>query len=206
MRLATLASASFTALILAFGAQAQPGAATADPARLEGGEFAMDPAHARVLFSFQHMGFSTSSGYFTAVDAKLHFDPKAVDASRLEVSVKLDGIDTTVAMLDEHLKGADFFDVAHYPVATFKSTKIVVTGPATGAITGDLTLHGVTKPVVLEASFNGGGTNPMSKAYVLGFNAVGHLKRSDYGLGGAVPMVGDEVTLTISAEFDRAKS
>ena len=105
--------------------------------------------------------------------------------------------------MDAHLKSPDFFDAAKFPTASFKSTKIEVTGPSSGKITGDLTLHGVTKPVTLNASFNGGGINPMSKAYVLGFNATGTVKRSEFGISTYVPAVGDEVTLTISAEFDR---
>ena len=112
-------------------------------------------------------------------------------------------VTTTNPKLDEHLKSPDFFDVAKFPTASFKAGTITVTGPAAGTIAGQLTLHGVTKPVVLKASFNGAGVNPVSKKYVLGFDATTVLKRSEFGITTYVPMVGDEVTLTISGEFNR---
>ena len=179
--------------------------ATTDLTLIPGGEFALDASHAKIIFSTTHFGFSTYYGLFTNFDAKLNFDTSVPAKSTLDVTIHLDGIDTTNAKLDEHLKSADFFDVAHFPVATFKATKVEVTGPAVGKITGDLTLHGVTKPITLETSFNGGGLNPMSKAYVVGFNATGTIKRSDFGIKTYVPAVGDDVNLIISAEFDRVQ-
>ena len=173
--------------------------------QVEGGRFALDKNHAKIIFSTTHFGFSTYYGLFTAFDAKLDFDPKAPAKSSLEVTVDLNGIDTTNPKLDAHLKSPDFFDVARFPTATFKTTRIEVTGKTTGKITGDLTLHGVTRPVVLDASFNGGGINPMSKAYVVGVNATGTVQRSQFGITTFVPMVGDDVGLTISGEFDRVK-
>ena len=86
-----------------------------------------------------------------------------------------------------------------------KSTAIEVTGEGTGKLTGDLSLHGVTKPVTLDVTFNGSGTPPMTKIYVAGFDAVGTLKRSDFGIKNFVPLVGDDVKLLISCEFDRAQ-
>ncbi len=201
MKISSLVIAA--AMISAVPAFAQQAGPTTDPAKVEGGDFVMDRDHARVIFSYTHLGFSQSYGLFTESGAKLHFDPKAPANSSLEVTVDLNGIDTTVPKLDEHLKSAAFFDVAKYPTATFKSTKVVVTGPTTGTITGTLTLHGVTKPVTLQARFNGGGVSPITKAYVVGFNAVGQIKRSDFGISAYVPAVSDEVTLNISAEFDR---
>lgn len=176
-----------------------------DLAQVEGGHFAIDKSHAKIIFSTSHFGFSTYYGIFTDFDAKLDFDPKAPAKSTLDVQINMNGLDTTNPKLDAHLKSADFFDVAKFPQAGFKATKIEVTGPTTGKITGDLTLHGVTKPVTLDTSFNGGGVNPMSKAYVLGFNATGVVKRSEFGISTFVPAVGDDVTLTISGEFDRVQ-
>ena len=180
-------------------------APTTDLAQVQGGQFTVDKSHAKNIFSTTHFGFSTYYGLFSDFDAKLSFDPKTPTASSLDVTVNLPGITTTNPKLDEHLKSPMFFDVAQFPVATFKSTKIVVTGPTTGKVIGDLTLHGVTKPVTLETTFNGGGVNPMSKVYVVGFNAVGKLKRSDFGIAAFLPAVGYEVTLTISGEFDKAQ-
>ena len=195
-----------TALLFAVALAATPALAagpTTDLAQVEGGHFVVDKSHAKIIFSTTHFGFSTYYGLFTDFDAKLDFDPKMPTASKLAVTVRMNGIDTTNPKLDNHLKSAEFFDVAHYPTATFKSTKIEVTGPTTGRITGELTLHGVTKPVVLDTTFNGGGINPMTKAYVVGFNATGVVKRSEFGISTYVPVVGDDVKLTISGEFDR---
>jgi len=193
------------ALLATVPALADVPSPSTDLSQIQGGQFAVDKNHAKIIFSTTHFGFSTYYGLFTDFDAKLAFDPKAPAGSTLDVSVNLNGIDTTNTKLDNHLKSPDFFDVAKFPTATFKATKIVVTGPTTGQITGDLTLHGVTKPITLDASFNGGGVNMMSKAYVLGFNATGTVKRSDFGIVTYVPAVGDAVTLTISAEFDRVQ-
>lgn len=178
-------------------------APTTDLAQVEGGQFSVDKNHAKIIFSTTHFGFSTYYGLFNDFDAKLSFDPKDPAKSALKVTVNTNGIVTTNPKLDEHLKSPDFFDAAKFPQAVFSATQIKVTGPATGTITGNLTLHGVTKPVTLDATFNGGGVNPMTKAYVLGFNATGLIKRSEFGISTFVPVVGDDVTLTISAEFDR---
>jgi polyisoprenoid-binding protein YceI len=192
------------AMAFAVPVLAQQAGPTTDLAKLDGGTFELDRNHAKIIFSYNHFGYSVSYGMFTDFTGKLVFDPKAPAGSALEVSINLDGIDTTVPKLDAHLKSPDFFDTAKFPTAGFRSTKVAVTGPTTGTITGDLTLHGVTKPVTLDATFNGGGTN-VAKKYVLGFNAVGHVKRSEFGVGAYAPMVGDDVTLTLSAEFDRVQ-
>lgn len=202
MQIKTAASALVIALSLV-AVPALADAPTTDLTKVEGGNFAIDKSHAKIIFSTTHFGFSTYYGLFTDFDAKLAFDPKAPTSSNLSVTVNLSGIDTTNPKLDEHLKSPDFFNVAQFPTATFKSTKIEVTGATTGKIIGDLTLHGVTKPVEMDATFNGGGTNPMTKAYVVGFNATGVIKRSEFGIKTYVPVVGDDVTLTISGEFDR---
>ncbi len=202
MKLATMTM--IVGMTLASPVMAQMAGPTTDLSKVEGGVFNIDKNHARMIFSYSHFGYSISYGLFTDFSGKLNFDPKAPAAGSLEVAVNLDGIETTVPKLNEHLKGADFFNVAKFPSATFKSTAVAVTGPTTGTVTGDLTLKGVTKPVTLQVVFNGGGVN-MQKAYDLGFNAVGQIKRSDFGLGAYVPAVGDDVTLTISTEFDRVQ-
>ena len=200
MKTGILAFLVLAALAVPASAQ-QPAGPSTDLSKIEGGSYTLDRGHARIIFSYTHLGFSTSYGMFTDFTGKLNFDPKAPAKSSLTVTVNLNGIDTTVAKLDEHLKSSAFFDVAQFPTATFTTTAIKVTGLASGTITGDLTLHGVTKPVTLDATFNGGAVHPMLKVSDLGFNASGHVKRSDFGMNGFVPMVGDDVTLTISAEF-----
>jgi len=195
-----LTLAATIALAAATPALAQ---STPDIAKAEGGHFAVDKTHAKLIFSFNHFGYSTSYGLFSDFDAKLDLDPKTPAKSALDVTVDMNHIDTFVPKLDAHMKSADMFDVAKFPTASFKSTAIEVTGPATGKVTGNLTLHGVTKPVTLEATLNGSGVNPVTKNYVVGFNATATLKRSDFGISLYTPMVGDDVTLTISGEFIR---
>lgn len=181
------------------------GSEPADFKKVEGGHFKLDKRHARIVFSTTHLGFSTYYGFFGDLDGKLDYDPKSPAASALEVSVNLNGVVTNDSELDVNLKSADYFDVAKFPVATFKSTKIEMTGAAKGKITGDLTLHGVTKPVVLDVTLNRGGLHPMTQDYILGFDAMGTLSRSDFGIKTLVPLVGDQVKLAISCEFDRIK-
>lgn len=178
---------------------------TVDFKNVEGGHFKLDKRHARIVFSTTHLGFSTYYGFFGDLDGKLDYDPASPAASALEIAVNLNGLVTNDSELDENLKAPDYFDVAKFPVATFRSTKIEVTGAADGKITGDLTLHGVTKPVVLDVTLNRGGKHPVTQEYVLGFNATGKLSRSDFGIRTLVPLVGDQVELTISCEFNRAK-
>ena len=97
-----------------------------------------------------------------------------------------------------------FFDAAKFPTITFKSTKVVVTGPGKADVTGDLTMHGVTKQIYLHVKFNAAGTVPMMKgAYAAGFEATGTLKRSDFGVTAGIPMVGDETKLTIAGAFNK---
>ena len=180
-------------------------APVADLAKVEGGPYALDKSHARIIFSTTHFGFSTYYGFFDDFDAKLDFNPAAPEKSALKVSINLDGIVTANPKLETNLKSDGFFDVAKFPKATFASTHIELTGPASGKLTGDLSLHGVTKPVTLDVTFNGSGPKPMSAGYVIGFNAKAVLKRSDFGIKNFVPFVSDEVALLISCEFDRVE-
>jgi polyisoprenoid-binding protein YceI len=175
----------------------------ADPAKAEGGSFVLDPAHTMIVFSISHMGFTTFYGSFADKSGTLTFDPKAPAKSALEVTVSTASVSTNVEHLNNHLKTPDFLDTEKFPSATFKATKIEVTGPETGKITGDLTLHGVTKPLTLDAKFHGAGVNPLDKKYTVGFDATTVIHRSDYDIKTYVPLVGDDVTLMISAGFER---
>ena len=174
-------------------------------AQAQPGHYAIDRSHAKIIFAIDHLGFSTYYGVlndFTA--SSLDFDPAAPQKSALSLTINIAGLVTTDPKLDDKLKSDAFFDVAKFPTATFKSTSIKMTGAATGKLTGDLTLHGVTKPVMLDVTFNGAGSPPMTTIYVIGFNASAKLKRSDFGIKNFIPLVGDEVKLLISCEFDRA--
>ncbi len=194
----TAAFAAVLALSAAGAAQAQ---LTTSPAAVQAGTYKLDPAHGKITWSVTHFGFSTYIGQFSTVNATLKVDPKAPAASSVDVTVDTTSLGTLNAALDTHLKSKDFLDVAAFPTATFKSTKVTVTGEKTADIAGELTLHGVTKPVVVHAVFNQGGANPMDKKYELGFAGTAEIVRSDFGIKAYVPAISDKVTLTIEAEF-----
>lgn len=175
--------------------------ATVAAADVQAGTYKLETGHARVQFAVSHFGFSTWWGDFTGATGTLKLDPKNVAASQVDVTIPVASVATTNAKLDGELK--EWFGATEHPTITFKSTKVAATSPTTADITGDLTFHGVTKPVTLKAKFGGAGTNPMNKAYTVGFEATGTLKRSEFGVDKYVPMVGDDVTLTISAPFEK---
>jgi polyisoprenoid-binding protein YceI len=201
--LKTFSAAAFAAAIVAAaaaGAQAQA-VPNLSPAAVNAGAYTVEPMHTRVLFAVSHMGFTTWYGEFTNVSGTLTLAPKAVATSTLDIKIPTDTVSTSNTKLDGELKSPVWFDAAQFPTIEFKATHIVKTGRDTANITGDLTFHGVTKPVTLHAAFNGAGVNPLSKQYTVGFNATGEIKRSDFGVKTYVPLIGDEVTLTISAAF-----
>lgn len=199
--LKTAAFAAMLALSAAGAAQAQ---ISASPAAVQAGSYKLDPAHGKITWSVTHFGFSTYIGQFSHVDATLKLDPKALGATALNVTVDANSLGTLNPALDTHLKSKDFLDVAAFPTATFKATKVARTGEKTADIAGELTLHGVTKPVVVHAVFNQGGVNPLDKKYSLGFAGSAEINRSDFGIKAYVPAISDKVTLTIEAEFKAA--
>jgi len=165
------------------------------------GAYRLDPAHSKITWSVSHFGFSTYIGQFATVNGALKLDPNDLAATVLEATVDARSLGTLNPALDTHLKSPDFLDTAKFPTATFKATKVTRTGDRTADIAGDLTLHGVTRPVVVQATFNQAGPNPLVKTYQLGFAGAARIKRSDFGITSYVPAIGDEVTLTIEAEF-----
>lgn len=179
-------------------ATAAAGALT--PAAAAPVDYKVDPAHTSVAFIINHVGFSNLIGRFNTVAGDLTFDKDAVEKSTLAVTIDTASVDTNHAKRDEHLKSPDFFNAKEFPKLTFKSTRIEKTGAATGKLYGDMTLLGVTKPVVLDVTFNKDGVSPASKLETAGFSARGTLKRSDFGMKYGVPAIGDEVTLLIEAE------
>jgi polyisoprenoid-binding protein YceI len=177
---------------------------TTSPAAVQAGTYKLDPAHGKITWSITHFGFSTYVGQFAHVDATLKLDPKALGATALDVTVDSNSLGTLNPALDTHLKSKDFLDVAAFPTATFHATKVTQTGEKTADIAGDLTLHGVTKPVVVHASFNQAGVNPIDKKYELGFAGSAEILRSEFGIKSYLPAISDKVTLTIEAEFKAA--
>ena len=167
-------------------------------------EYEIDATHTHVGFAISHMGFSETYGVFKNVSGTLTLDEKKPEESKVDITIHTDSLDTANDARDEHVKGKDFLDTANFPTMTFKSTKVDVTGKDAATVTGDLTLHGVTRPVSLIVKLNKAGPSPMDKSrQVAGFSAIGKLKRSDFGITTYVPAIGDEVTLTISTEAVR---
>lgn len=200
-----MTSLSFAPALAALGlvaALSTAQAATA-PQDVQAGTYQVETSHTQVTFSLLHFGFTQYSGLFSGATGSLTFDPAHPAASKLSVSIPVASVQTTSAKLTDELHGADWFDAARYPTATFVSTKVVPTGAGSAAVTGNFTLHGVTKPLTLQVRYVGAGINPMDKAYTLGFQATGTLKRSDFGVKTYVPMVGDDVTLSIAGAFEK---
>jgi len=179
--------------------------ASPDIKDIPSGAYQLDPNHASIVFKINHLGFSRYTARFDKMEATLNLNNTAPEQSALNVTIYPNSIDANNTKLEEELRGDKWFDVIKFPRASFQSTKIERTGPATGKVTGDFTLMGVTRSLTLDVTLVGAGTHPMIKKPVLGFSATGTFRRSDYGLNNLVPMVGDDVTLEIEAEFDKAE-
>lgn len=181
-----------------------PAAAPAEPAveaiKGQSGTYTLDPTHTDVLVEWTHFGFSKPSAHFGITEGKLVYDADDASKSSVEVTIPVTAIDTFVPKLDEHLKGADFFDAGKFPTATFKSTSVAAAGTNKLTVTGDLTVKGITKPVTLDVTLNGAGEHPMAKKQAIGFSATGTLKRTDFGVGAYAPNVSDDVQLRITTE------
>lgn len=173
-----------------------------DLSKAHTGRYTIDPSHANVLFNLSHMGYSHYFGRFNKLEGTLDFDNAKPENSKLNVTIYINSIDTNNSKLQAELVSKNWFDADQFAKATFTSTSIQKTSDTTGKVTGDLTLHGVTKPVTLDVTFNGAGTKPIVNSDALGFSATGSFKRSDFGISQYVPLVGDDVALTIEAEFD----
>jgi polyisoprenoid-binding protein YceI len=167
--------------------------------------FNIDPTHTQVTFTWNHFGFSNPSARLEDIKGAVVVDQADWAKSSVEVTMPLSGLHTGVPKLDEHMKTPDFFDAAKFPDVTFKSTKVTRTGAETLDIAGDLTVHGVTKPVTLHAHVNKIGENKMIGSQTAGFDADATLKRSDFGVNKYVPMVGDEIKVHITVSADMAK-
>src|ERR1019366_3506482 len=157
-----------------------------------------------VRYGVDHMGFSEYWGTFPGATGTLAFDPKSLGTTKLDVKVPIALVETTNRELNGQLFSDEFFDAEDYPWMSFSSTQVTRTGPTSFKVTGDLTMHNVTKPIVLDVTFHGAGNDPFSgKDIIVGFDAKGIVRRSDFGLGKYVPIVSDETTITISAEFKK---
>jgi polyisoprenoid-binding protein YceI len=165
----------------------------------------IDPAHSAIHFSVRHMVVSKTRGRFAKWGGQLQFDPKELSKGSVNVEIEPASVDTGDAQRDGHLRSPDFFDVEKFPKASFKSTKIAEKGEGKLTILGDLTLHGVTKPITLEASYEGSGKDPWGGERA-GFSATTTITRTDFGVnfnkaldaGGL--LVGEKVELNLEIE------
>lgn len=167
--------------------------------------YQFDKAHTNILFFINHLGFSNMVGEFRKFDGALNFDPENIPASSVQVSIQVDGVETDVPKLNEHLQKAEFFNAAQFPTMDFASTAVTVAGENQLKVTGNLTLLGVTKPVTLDVVLNKAGPHPFSKAPAAGFSATATIKRSDFGMTTMAGMLGDEVSIRIETEAQVAK-
>ncbi|MDO9637428.1 MAG: YceI family protein [Pseudotabrizicola sp.] len=179
-------------------------ALAAAPAFAEAEKYTVDASHAQIVFSYNHLGFSTGYGMFSGYEGEIMFDQAEPAASSVTVSFPVRSMLTGWEARFEHFMSADFFDAAEDEMVSFASTGIEVTGETTALITGDLTLNGVTKPVVLDAVLNQAGDHPMEGKPWAGFSATTTLLRSDFNLGAFAPFISDEVQVQISLEAMKA--
>ena len=168
-------------------------------------DYKIDPTHTATVFSWNHFGFSTPSANFTNIQGVIKVDNEKPANSSVEVTIPLSSVNTNVAALDKEFQEEAWFNAAKYPNITFKSTKVETKDKKHFKITGNLTVKGVTKPVVLNAILNKQGEHPMAKVPAIGFNATTSFDRSAFGIGNYVPNVGDKITVSITTEASVAK-
>ncbi|QUJ77390.1 YceI family protein [Sulfitobacter albidus] len=168
-------------------------------------KYTLDSSHSQVVFSYNHLGFSTTYGMFSGFEGEIMFDAENPEASSVSVSMPTKSMFTGWEQREAHFMSDDFFGATDEDVITFTSTGIEVTGDNTAKITGDLTMNDVTKSVVLDATLNQAGDNPMAGKPWLGFDATTTLLRSDFNVGKFAPNVSDEVEVQISLEAGAAE-
>jgi len=188
-----------------FAAAAVTAAVLAAPAVAAPEKYMLDASHSQVVFQYNHLGFSTTWGMYSGFEGEIMFDAEDPAVSSVSVTMPANSLITGWDARTAHFLGDDFFGAEANPTVTFKSTAIEVTGDSTGKITGDLTINGVTKSVVLDAVVNQMGDHPMAKKPWVGFNATGTVVRSDFDMGQFAPYVSDEVQLMISVEAMKAE-
>lgn len=195
-----LISAAALTLVASGGVVAQ-NAFTKNPAEVEAGDYTLDSSHGKISWKIDHLGFSDYIGQFVNVKAELKLDPANPANSSLTATIPIADIAPNDDALKRHLLNADFFDVENHPTATFRSTRIEIDAddPDEADVYGELTIKGITRPVLLQVDFNQAGN--MRGTYRAGFDAEARIKRSDFGITYGLPLLGDEVELHIEGEF-----
>ncbi len=166
--------------------------------------YVLDASHSQIIFSYNHLGYSTTYGMFSGFEGEIMFDQEDPSASTVSVSMPVMSMFTGWEARDGHFMSGDFFGAAEGDMVTFTSTAIEVTGENTAMITGDLSMNGVTKSVVLDAKLNQVGEHPMANKPWAGFDATTTLLRSEFGVGNFAPFISDEVEVQISIEAMKA--
>ncbi|WP_293682833.1 YceI family protein [uncultured Phenylobacterium sp.] len=191
-------SIAFVIALAASGAAAAD-PTTRDPAKVPAGAFALDPRHASLVVRIPHMGFSHYTLRFTRLEGAFTYDPANWQATKVSITVDPKSIDSEDNAFNRTIAG--YFEPEKYPTITFVSTSLTQDAEGQGKLTGDLTLHGVTKPVTLDVSFNGYGPGLPLMASRMGFSGRGQIKRSEFGVTAARPFAGDMVDLEFEVEF-----
>ncbi|MEL6170620.1 MAG: YceI family protein [Pseudomonadota bacterium] len=168
-------------------------------------KYVLDASHSQVLFSYNHLGFSTTYNMFSGFEGEIQFDQTDPANSSVSVSIPVKSLFTGWEARFAHFMADDFFGAEDGDQITFNSTEIEVTGENTAKITGDLTINDITKPVTLDATMTQSGPNPLNGKTWVGFNATTVVMRSDYNLGGFAPAVSDELDVAISIEAGKAE-
>lgn len=176
-------------------------------ASLSATTYTFEPNYTQGVFRWDHLGFANPTAQFSQGEGKLEYDPADPTRASVKVTLSLANVHTGVPALDDHLRSEDFFDTTRFPNATFTSTRVEKGDAANRLkVTGQLSLHGVTQPVVLDVTVNKIGANPRSDLPSIGFDATTTLKRSSFNLGKYVPQVGDEINVQITVEAAEAKA
>jgi polyisoprenoid-binding protein YceI len=162
----------------------------------------IDPVHSAAQFSVKHLAISTVRGQFQKISGTVGYDPRDVAKTSIDVSIDAASVDTRVDMRDRDLRSANFLDVQKFPAITFKSTRVEAAGPGKLKVTGDLTIHGVTKEVVLDLD---GPSAPITAmgGLRMGASATTKINRKDFGVNGAASMVGDDISITLDVEVTK---
>ncbi|MCX5614206.1 YceI family protein [Bombella saccharophila] len=174
-----------------------------DPAQVQAGYYKVEPLHTQVSFSVLHLGFTVYEGLFSGASGVLLLDPRQPESSSLTVSVPVASVQTTSSKLTEELKGKDWLGAEQFPKAEFVSVSVKRTSNGDALVSGNLTLHGITRPETLHVHFIGAGVNMLDKKYTVGFDATSTIKRSEFGIKTFVPYISDEVELKIAGAFER---
>jgi polyisoprenoid-binding protein YceI len=175
--------------------------AASAPATAQASTWQIDPNHSSAQFSVRHLGVSTVRGAFARITGTAKYDPADVTKSSLETTIDAKSVDTRVEMRDNDLRSPNFLDVEKYPTITFHSTQFKSPTPGKMQITGDLTIHGITKPVVLDVDGPNGPMKGPGGNQRIGVTATTKINRKDFDVNGAPGVVGDEITITIDAEL-----